>query len=203
MITIVTGTAVRLAAGLESALATYRHRIFIEALHWPLPDHDGCERDQFDRDDTLYVVARDQGGAVCGCARLLPTTRAYLLGEVFPEMMNGAPVPNAPEVWELSRFATMPADADATLSREETDYRRRRVLGAAVETVASRGATRLIMVTVLGVERLLRNLGVHAHRAGPPVAIDGKPTLAIWLELDPQTRAALDLPPQPSSVAAN
>lgn len=203
MITIVTGTAAALPAGIEAALANYRHRIFIDALHWPLPSHDGRERDQFDRADTLYVIARDLQGAVCGCARLLPTTQAYLLGEVFPEMMNGAPVPNVPEVWELSRFATMPATADGVLSREETDYRRRRVLGAAVQTVVARGATRLIMVTVLGVERLLRGLGVHAHRAGPPVLIDGKPTLAIWLELDSQTHAALDLVPQHSTPAAN
>lgn len=94
---------------------------------------------------------------------------------------------------ELSRFATLPIDPAAPLSHAETDYRRRRVLGAAVQVVAARGATRMIMVTVLGVERLMRTLGVHAHRAGPP-RIDGKLTLALWLELDDQTRSALNLP---------
>lgn len=200
MITIVTGTAQHLPVGLETLLARYRHKVFIETLKWPLPDGNGLEHDQFDRDDTLYVTAQDASGAICGCARLLPTTRAYLLGEVFPEMLNGAPVPCAADVWELSRFATLPVDAAAPLSHAETDYRRRQVLGAAVQAVATRGATRLIMVTVLGVERLLRNLGVHFHRAGPPFAIDGKPTLALWLELDAQTRSALDLPPVPATV---
>lgn len=200
MVTIVAGSAGQLPVGTEAALAGYRHKVFIEALQWPLPGIDGFERDQFDRADTLYVVAREPGGEVCGCARLLPTTRAYLLAEVFPELMHGAPTPCATDVWELSRFAAMPGDVSVPLSREETDHRRRQLLGTVVEMAAARGATRLIMVTVLGVERLLRNLGVHAHRAGPPRPVDGKPTLALWLELDDQTRRALDLPVQPAFV---
>lgn len=198
MVTIVTGSTAQLPTGVESALASYRHKVFIEALQWPLPDMDGFERDQFDRDDTLYVVARELDGEVCGCARLLPTTRAYLLGEVFPEMMNGAPVPCASDVWELSRFATMPVGTSAPLPREETQMRRRQLLGAVVQAALARGATRLILVTVSGVERLMRNLGVHAHRAGPPRAIDGKPTLALWLELDAETCNALDVPVAPT-----
>jgi N-acyl-L-homoserine lactone synthetase len=197
MVTIVTGSTAQLPTGVESALASYRHKVFIEALQWPLPDMDGFERDQFDRDDTLYVVARELDGEVCGCARLLPTTRAYLLGEVFPEMMNGAPVPCASDVWELSRFATMPVGAPVPLPREETQMRRRQLLGAVVQAALARGATRLILVTVSGVERLMRNLGVHAHRAGPPRAVDGKPTLALWLELDAETCNALGVPVAP------
>jgi N-acyl-L-homoserine lactone synthetase len=197
MVTIVTGSTAQLPTGVESALASYRHKVFIEALQWPLPDMDGFERDQFDRDDTLYVVARELDGEVCGCARLLPTTRAYLLGEVFPEMMNGAPVPCASDVWELSRFATMPVGTPVPLPREETQMRRRQLLGAVVQAALARGATRLILVTVSGVERLMRNLGVHAHRAGPPRAVDGKPTLALWLELDAETCNALGVPVAP------
>ena len=53
MVTIVTGSTAQLPTGVESALASYRHKVFIEALQWPLPDMDGFERDQFDRDDTL------------------------------------------------------------------------------------------------------------------------------------------------------
>ncbi|TAN07854.1 MAG: GNAT family N-acetyltransferase [Rhodanobacteraceae bacterium] len=194
MVTIVSGSTAQLPTGVESALASYRHKVFIEALQWPLPDMDGFERDQFDRDDTLYVVARELDGEVCGCARLLPTTRAYLLAEVFPEMMNGAPVPRSHEVWELSRFATMPVGTPEPLPREETQARRRQLLGAVVQAALARGATRLILVTVAGVERLMRNLGVHAHRAGPPRAVDGKPTLALWLELDAETCRALGVP---------
>jgi acyl homoserine lactone synthase len=46
----------------------------------------------------------------------------------------------------------------------------------------------------------MRNLGVHAHRAGPPRAVDGKPTLALWLELDAETCTALGVPVAPTLV---
>ncbi|MBL8509853.1 MAG: GNAT family N-acetyltransferase, partial [Chitinimonas sp.] len=88
-------------------LARYRHRVFVEKLGWQLKCQDGLEFDQFDRPDTLYVVAQDQDDQVVGGARLLPTTRPYLLGEIFPQLLNGQPVPNSSDIWELSRFAAV------------------------------------------------------------------------------------------------
>lgn len=194
MISVVTGNVSQLPPGVERSLALYRYKVFVETLHWKLPCESELERDQFDRADTIYAVATGADGTVCGCARLLPTTKPYLLGEVFPELMNGLPVPCAFNIWELSRFSTAPACQASALSRGEAQDRLRALLAVSVEIAAARGATRLIMVTVLGVERILRGIGVHAHRAGPPRSIDGKPTLAMWIELDEQTHQALDLP---------
>lgn len=176
----------------ERAVAAYRHKIFIERLGWQLPVKDGLERDQFDRPDTIYVVAHNDTGGICGCARLLPTTRPYLLGEVFPQLMNGLPVPATHEVWELSRFAA--ADISNTaMSAAETANHSRYLLSAAVATAFEQGATRIITVSPLGIERLLHRMGVHAHRAGPPVFVDGKPIFACWIEIDAQTTAALGI----------
>jgi len=194
MLTVVSGTKSQLSPGLEVALATYRHEVFIEALGWQLPVENGLERDQFDRPDTLYVVAQDTCGSVCGCARLLPTTQAYLLDEVFPGLMNGLPAPHACDVWELSRFSTMSTNSTSTLSREEARRRFCVLFAAVVEAAIGQGATRLITFTAMGVERILRSIGMHAHRVGPPQLIDGEPVLAMWIELDDQTRQALHLP---------
>ncbi|MET5021160.1 acyl-homoserine-lactone synthase, partial [Burkholderia pseudomallei] len=43
----------------------------------------------------------------------------------------------------------------------------RPLLAAVVECAARLGAMQLIGVTFLSMERLLRRIGVHAHRAGP------------------------------------
>lgn len=190
---VVTGTACQLPPGLEVSLAAYRHSVFVEALGWRLPAEGWLERDQFDRDDTVYVVAQGERGEVCGCARLLPTTKAFLLGDVFPEMMNGVPLPHDRYIWELSRFSTMPVGDSLAVSREEARARFCTVFAAVVEAATAQGASRLITVTALGVERILRSIGIHAHRVGPPRIIDGKPTLAMWIELDSQTRQALGL----------
>lgn len=187
----VSGKIAALSPALETALAEYRHKIFIERLGWSLPVENGMERDQFDHHDTLYVIAREAAsGAICGCARLLPTTEPYLLSEVFPHLLSGVPVPRTREVWELSRFAAAIVTPGSPLDPAANT---RKLLAAAVRSAAAQGATRLITVSPLGIERLLHRMGVHAHRAGPPALADGKPIFACWIEIDEQTLAALDI----------
>lgn len=194
MLTTLHGARDELKASEEVELAAYRYSIFVDRLGWNLPCEHGLERDQFDRSDTIYVVAKDESGTICGCARLLPTTKPYLLAEIFPQLLNGTTIPRSTEVWELSRFSSQPAQTDLTLSREQARHRFCVVFAAVVRSAMSRGATRLITFTALGVERILRAIGINAHRAGPPELIDGKPVLALWIELDVQTQTALILP---------
>jgi len=194
MLTILRGTSSQLQGGVENDLAVYRHKVFVEGLGWQLPLlEQGFERDQFDRPDTLYVVARDDVGQICGCARLLPTTRPYLLDSVFSELMGDLPCPHAAEVWELSRYATQPMPGAPALSRDELRERFCTLLRAVVETALDSGAERLITFTGVGVERIAKMVGIHVHRAAPPQLVDGKPVVAMWIELDEQTRKALGM----------
>lgn len=182
------GKTKELSPALENALAAYRHKIFIERLGWPLPVENGMERDQFDHPDTLYVMTREPDGTICGCARLLPTTEPYLLSEVFAHLLAGAPVPRSREVWELSRFAAATIEPNPAI---DATVNTRCLLAAAVKIAAEHGVKRLITVSPMGIERLLHRMGVHAHRAGPPMLADGKPIFACWIEIDEQTLEAL------------
>ncbi len=186
--------AARLSPQLAAELGLYRYRVFVEQLGWKLPsEEEKYERDQYDRDDTIYVFARDASGRMCGCARLLPTTRPYLLQEIFPHLLaDDIPAPRAADVWELSRFAASPEDGAEPGSLA---WSVRPMLAAAVECAARRGARQLIGVTFCSIERLFRRIGVHAHRAGPPVSIDGRMVVACWIDIDAQTLAALGLDP--------
>jgi N-acyl-L-homoserine lactone synthetase len=105
--------------------------------------------------------------------------------------MNGAPSPHAADTWELSRFSTKPAHDTTGLTRDEARRRFRVLFASVVESALEKGATRLITFTAMGVERILRNIGMHAHRVGPPQLIDGEPVLALWIELDAVTCDAL------------
>eukprot|EP01037_Dinobryon_pediforme_P025485 gene25485-27658_t len=137
------------------ALYAYRYAVFVERLGWELPGaNDGIEIDQFDRPDTIHVIARDEAGVVCGCARLLPTVRPYLLSDVFPELMCNEPLPQTADVWELSRFASNDLKALMT----ET-----------IKCATEQGAKRLIAVTSKGVDRILRRLGINWYPIGPAV----------------------------------
>ncbi|WP_284194920.1 acyl-homoserine-lactone synthase [Chitinimonas prasina] len=188
---IVTGRSDHLPSGVFMGLARYRHRVFVEKLGWQLKCQDGLEFDQFDRPDTLYVVAQDQDDQVVGGARLLPTTRPYLLGEIFPQLLNGQHVPNSPDIWELSRFAAVDFSEAASSAANPAKLPLGQfsspvaveLLQATLERAAESGARRVITVSPLGVERLLRKAGFSADRAGSPVLVDGNPIIACWINV--------------------
>ena len=180
---ILIGRSDRLAPGILHELAEYRYKIFVEKLGWKLAiSQVGTELDQFDRSDTRYLGIRGDDGEIAGTARLLPTVRPYLLGEVFPYLMPGGP-PQDPEVWELSRFAA--SGDESALSGPLSQFASAKVvalLDAALRLAAAHGVHRLVTVSPLGIERLLRRYGFAVHRAGPPTVVDGQPLFACWIE---------------------
>lgn len=181
---IVAGTPDALPPGLVSDLARYRHQVFVDKLGWNLACQEGQELDQFDRPDTVYLVAREATGQIVGVARLLPTNRPYLLGEVFPELMGEVPLPDSNQIWELTRFAAV--DFQAVGSSPMQQFSSPTAIGllqGVLAWAASESIERLVSVSPLGVERLLRRAGFEAHRAAPPKIIDGQPIFACWIEV--------------------
>lgn len=182
---IVSGNQADLPPSLYADLGCYRHEVFVELLRWDLNTPEGIEQDQFDRQDTVYVIARDDEGRINGCARLLPTTKPYLLGEVFPELLNGLAPPSSSEVWELSRFAAVDvSDMSASPRSQLSSPIAVALLRDTIQVAARLGAKQLITVSPIGVERLLRAAGFRAHRAGPPTVVEGHPLFACWIEIE-------------------
>lgn len=183
---IVSGKPNTLPTRLFDQLASYRYKVFVEHLGWNLDTPPGYEADQFDRSDTVYVVAKRNLEELMGCARLLPTTRPYLLGEIFPQLLQGQEIPSDPEVWELSRFAAVDFKGlNGPGAGQFSSPVAIRLMQEAVACAARHGAKRLITVSPIGVERLLRRAGFHARRAGPPMIVDGHPLFACWIETQP------------------
>ena len=189
---IVTGTPADLSSEIMAGVARYRHRVFIEKLGWQLRSENTLEYDQFDRDDTVYVVAHNTHGEVVGTARLLPTTRPYLLAEVFPHLLHGQSPPHSPEVWELSRFAAVDFSAEGSSALAQfSSPVAVGLLQASLECAAAHGAKRFITVSPLGVERLLRIAGFKAHRLAPPAVVDGNPIFACSISCEVQTTESM------------
>ncbi len=182
---VTTGKTTTLSSALFTDLSKYRYNVFIETLGWELETKNGEELDQFDRPDTVYLVSQGDDGRVNGCARLLPTDRPYLLGEIFPQLFNGLPVPCSSDVWELSRFAAVDFNKQTTsaLSQFSSEVAVN-LLKESIACAAAHGAKRIVTVSPVGIERLLRRAGFRSHRAGPPMIIDGHPIFACWIEID-------------------
>lgn len=163
-----------LPPALWNSLARYRYDVFVRRLGWPLrgghrharPDE---EVDEFDGLDTVYALALDQG-RIRGCARLLPTTRPYLMQRHFAGLLD-APPPSCARIWELSRFA---CDTPAGAPGRHASI----LLRAVLQGAADRGARTLVGVTFASLERHFRRFGAVMERLGPCRADDGRAVVA-------------------------
>jgi len=180
----IAGAYTNIPSNLIADVFNYRYKVFVEQLGWELDTPYGREVDQFDHDDTVYVVARDENEDIVGCSRLLPTTSPYLLEEVFPQLLNGMSPPKSSDIWELSRFTSF--DLNEETMSKNGQFSAEVTVELLKETILcakEHGAKKIISVSPIGVERLLRKAGFKAHRAGPPMIIDGYPLVACWIEL--------------------
>ena len=185
-------TAQTMPQPLYDELAAYRYRVFVERLGWELPTEPGYEQDQFDHPETVHIVARhDEDDHIIGCGRLLPSTGRYLLESVFPELLNGLPVPRDAGTWELSRFAAMDVEPVEGAEVGRREYLAERVLLEALRYCVRRGVTTLLAVTTLPVERLMQRAGVDLHRIGPPIVSGGQPICAFVIRVNEQSLGAL------------
>lgn len=160
----------------RESLGRFRHAVFIQRLGWkvtgPLRDQ-GLEFDQFDGEHTHYVIARDQGGDIVGCTRLLPTTRPFLLGEVFPHLCREAPASNA-ATWEISRYAAASTDPDLGLA----------LFKATIRLARTVGAHEVVAVTNCALERYFKYHSVAFSRLGGPVNQDRQRLVALKFPAD-------------------
>lgn len=112
MIRVLTPYDYQAHRGLMDQMYRLRYRVFYERLGWDVAVDDGREIDNYDALSPYYFVALDDEHhartgeeRVVGTWRILPTTGPYMLPDVFPVLMDGAPVPRSARVWECSRFA--------------------------------------------------------------------------------------------------
>ncbi|MBH9341226.1 acyl-homoserine-lactone synthase [Pseudomonas aeruginosa] len=172
MIELLSESLEGLSASMIAELGRYRHEVFIEKLGWDVESTSrtrGQEFDQFDHPQTRYIIARSPREGICGCARLLPTTEAYLLKDVFAYLCSETP-PSDPSVWELSRYAAGAAD-DPQLAMK--------VFWSSLQCAWYLGASSVVAVTTTAMERYFIRNGVVLERLGPPQKSKGESLVAI------------------------
>lgn len=85
-----------------------RYKIFVEDKGWELPlAKEGIEKDQYDHEETIYLLYLGDNRDVLGSIRLTPTTRPNMLQDIFPHLVEGE-IPTGKMVWETSRGFTVP-----------------------------------------------------------------------------------------------
>lgn len=181
---IIAGTVDSFSAALLFDMARYRHQVFVERLGWPLHTRGRLELDEFDRKDTIYLIARNSEGEIIGTSRLLPTHRPYLLATVFPQLLGDIPAPCSPQIWELSRFAVLDSAHPGASGSSCEPSLALGMLAVAMQVVATEGGHRLISASPIGIERILRRAGLYVHRVAPPMLVEGQYLFACFIDVD-------------------
>lgn len=103
MIIVITNENSSQYTSLIDQMFVQRKKVFIDRLGWDLRhDRQGREIDQFDTDQTTYLIATRDGKTVNGSMRLIPTTTPHLMSDIFDHMCVGG-APRGDDIWESSR----------------------------------------------------------------------------------------------------
>lgn len=94
----------RLADPADAAMFEDRRRLFVDLMRWDVPVVAGrYEIDRFDGPRAVYIAETDQAGGHRGSMRLLSSLGPHILGDLFPELCDGA-VPQGPDIREITRL---------------------------------------------------------------------------------------------------
>lgn len=156
-----------------------RKRVFIDQLHWNVPQVDGMEFDQYDTPQARWIAIHNHGQILAG-VRLTPTTAkvgiySYMLRDAQKGLLDGIPpdilfldAPVDESVWEASRlFVT--DDVSAHIRHDVQSALMSQMSIAAREV----GATHVIGIVPALFSRWLRRLGLDAVPVGRRFEIDG------------------------------
>jgi N-acyl-L-homoserine lactone synthetase len=140
-----------------------RRRVFVDGLGWPLPLAGTVETDQYDAEDVIYLLVKDNPHArLRASVRLLRTDRPHPLLDLFPDLCEG-PVPCGSNVWEVSRFCTDPGLA----GRRDRLALLWQIICACLETALRFGIERLTFIANRALRPLALNCGWDAAPLGP------------------------------------
>lgn len=168
------------------AMFAARKQVFVDLLRWDLPVLAGeYEVDQFDNPDAEYLILLDREGRHRASARLLPTDRPHILGELYPHLCDGL-VPSGPRVREITRFCL-----DRHQSAAERRSARNQLVTGLVEHALRRGITDYTGVAELPWFSQIMTFGWQCVPLGQPVRENGRLLTGLHIHIDGRTIGGL------------
>lgn len=163
-----------------------RKQVFVDLLRWDLPVLDGrYEIDQFDDGQAIYLMVSDRGGRHLGSARLLPTSRPYLLQALFPTLCEGE-LPTSDDCWEITRFCL-----DRGLRSEQRLVIRNILVHALAVHALGAGIRSYVGVAELAWLQQILAFGWRCRPLGFPQEVGGRTLGALEIDIDQDTPGLL------------
>ncbi|GAC26539.1 acyl-homoserine-lactone synthase [Paraglaciecola mesophila KMM 241] len=161
-----------------------RSEVFKGRLGWDVESDKGLEKDFFDNQQPSYIAMLNESDDIVGGWRAIPTTKSYMLKDIFPELLRGELAPEEKNIWEISRFAISKnrTGKSARVASEDTAA----LVSSFYSFAIKNGITDYVLVTTTACERILRYLGVNMRRMGDGQAmqIGVEKSVALWVKVD-------------------
>ncbi len=165
------------------AASMFRDRAdqFRTRLGWDVDvDENGEERDEYDRENPLYVIWEQPDGSHGGSMRFLPTTGPVMVNDVFGHLTGGAPI-RSPLIWECTRFC---------LSRGAGAQVAAALMLAGGEIMTNFGIRHFAGVFDARMERIYRIIGSSPEVLGSEGQGRDRISVGLW-EFTPEARARI------------
>lgn len=187
MLRVVSGANCRLNRDLVEQHYRLRHRIYVEERGWlALARPDGRERDQFDTDDAVYLLAVE-GSRVVGGSRLVPTAGPHLMADVFPDLANVKGLQRGGGIFEWTRYFVAPDRRESGRSCDVSGA----LAAGVMEFGLAAGIRRLTVVfETYWLTRFLE-YGWSIEPLGLPRLIYGQWTIGVAIDVTPEALAGV------------
>jgi len=148
-----------------------RYQGFKERQNYDVPSYKNMEYDTYDTPATTYLAWRDADSIVRGCIRLFPTTRPYMIEELWPKTIyEHLHLPKEDSIWEASRICI-----DRTLPVETRKQIHGEILCALQEFGLTNNVEAIIGVMSPGIWRsVFSSANWPVEFLGPKVYLDDK-----------------------------
>jgi len=153
-----------------------RHDIFVKDRGWREFEIDGIyEKDPYDNDSTVYIIAVDAMDNVAGGFRLYPTVLPHMLTEQFPNLVDRT-IPRRSDLLELTRFAMRKTERRSSYYFE--------LLIAIQEYGLDEGlAGYTSVINTLRIP-ILQSFGFEIEPLGLPQTINGETVIAVLFHVN-------------------
>jgi len=156
-----------------------RHRIFVDLQGWhALRRPDGRDIDRFDNEDATHILVTD-GDELVGGSRVTPLNKPNLLQTVFNGLVHGD-LPADPSLGaDWTRFYVRPDRREGRRRAPESAA----LFCAMMEYALAEGFSFITFVSSLSMVEHGTSVGWRITPLGQPAMIDGKATVAAWIEV--------------------
>lgn len=153
-----------------------RHDIYVTRRGWrALAKPDGRDIDQFDTDETVYLLGINDAGEVTAGLRLNPTVGPHLIKEIFPHAVTKREIPISPDIYEFTRWFVVKERVDPA----DNKHLAGELLAAMFEYGLQNGLTHFTLLCDSFFLRTMRELHWDVATMGEPTPYDEGKCIAV------------------------